>query len=250
MKNAFLGLVQGVTEFLPISSSGHLVVSQYFFGIKSPGVTLEVFLHLATLFAVILFFRRDILSLFNFKADEWGDIPLILLIFIASLPAFLFGVLLKGEIESFFETIEYVKYFFLLNGIILFTTFFSKEKRDSISVREAILIGFGQAFALLPGISRSGTTITIALLVGIKREKAFRFSFLLSIPAILGASLFEGIKGNSLTIGGGEIFGFLTALASGLIALWVLRKIVIRGKFYLFGLYTVLIGCILFILKS
>ena len=249
MKHAILGFVQGITEFLPISSSGHLVISQHFFGIKSPGVTLEVFLHLATLFAILFFFKRDIRHFFTFKGNEWGKNPLIILVVIASLPIVIVGVLFKDKIESMFESIDYVKFFFLINGFILFTTLFSKGKREDLSLSDALLVGLGQAVALLPGISRSGTTITVALILGINKERAFKFSFLLSIPAILGASLLEVIESGSFTIGCGEILGFLTAFFFGLLALLILRRTVITGKLYLFGLYTLILGGVIFILR-
>jgi undecaprenyl-diphosphatase len=248
VEHAILGIVQGLTEFLPISSSGHLVVFQYFLGLKSPGVTLEVFLHTATLIAILVFFRRDIRYFFTLKAYDWGKTPLIILIFFATLPALFIGLLFKTKIESLFEGVHYVRLFFIANCFILFSTFFSKGEKQAISIKDAIFIGIGQALALLPGISRSGTTISFALILGINREKAFKFSFLLSIPAVIGATILEG-AGGGIEFGYGYIVGFVTALFSGIIALMILKKIVIGGKIYLFGLYTLIIGVLLFLLS-
>lgn len=244
MDYLILGIVQGLTEFLPVSSSGHLVVFEHLLHISKKGIGLEVLLHAATLFALLIYFRRDLRYYFTLRKSPYSELSFPVLIIVGTIPVALLGFLFKEKIESMFETIRYVPYFFLINGFIIFATKFRVTKRDKIGIIDAFLIGLFQAFALLPGISRSGATISMAIYLGIKGEKAFNFSFLLVIPAILGALLLE-LKDVALSLGPGELMGFLTAFLSGLLALYILRKLIILKRFHLFGIYTIILSIII-----
>jgi undecaprenyl-diphosphatase len=237
-----LGLLQGLTEFLPISSSGHLVLAQALLGVETPGIVLELLLHLATLLAILAFFFKDILRLFRSRGpirEHW-----LFLIAIGTVPIAVVGFLFKERIELAFESAVSTSVFLCLNGLILLSTFLRKGGRTRIEPWQAVLIGCAQALALLPGISRSGATIACALLLGIEGRTAFKFSFLLSIPAIIGALVLSGASGS-----GGMDFRLLLpmvlAFASGLLALVILRRVVITRRFGYFGLYTLALGALI-----
>jgi len=244
MNRLIVGIVQGLTEFLPVSSSGHLVVAQNLLGVNRPGIGFEVLLHVATLTAIFVYFWRDILKLF--RRERIIKHPFFYL-FIASIPAGVVGVLFNEKIEGLFETVQYVKYFFLVNSLILFTLFITKRKKEkTINLKIAFLIGIAQALAIIPGISRSGSTITMALLLGVNEREAFSFSFLLSIPAILGAAFLKAGEVEALNISG-YILPFFAALLSGLFALFVLKRITINNKIQYFGFYTLCLALFLII---
>ncbi len=246
MKTCILGILQGLTEFLPVSSSGHLVLAQEFLGLNQPGISFEIVLHLATLLAIIVYFNRELLEIFDFSKGIKNS--LFFRIVIGSIPAAIVGMLAENFLEKFFEGTLWPSLFLILNGIVLFTTLLARERKNDISLRDAFLIGIAQAFAILPGISRSGSTITIALLLGIKRSEAFKFSFFLSIPAILGASILKLRSG--IIFEKDLIYAFILAFVSGLIALLLLRKLVLRGKLAYFGIYTIILGVICLIISS
>ncbi len=246
MKTCILGILQGLTEFLPVSSSGHLVLAQEFLGLNQPGISFEIVLHLATLLAIIVYFNRELLEIFDFSKGIKNS--LFFRIVIGSIPAAIVGMLADNFLEKFFEGTLWPSLFLILNGIVLFTTLLARERKNDISLRDAFLIGIAQAFAILPGISRSGSTITIALLLGIKRSEAFKFSFFLSIPAILGASILKLRSG--IIFEKDLIYAFILAFVSGLIALLLLRKLVLRGKLAYFGIYTIILGVICLIISS
>ena len=205
IKAIILGIIQGLTEFLPISSSGHLILGQYFLDFEMPGVSFEVMLHLGTLFAVVIFFHKDILqivgSYFTVKTDpvysQRRKIGLLLLISTIITGGLYF--LFRDTIENLFETesrlnLYIVCIFLSVSGFMNFIS--DKITKDRIAAHElsfgkAAIIGLGQAFALNPGISRSGATITFGLLVGLNRKQVATYSFLLSVPAILGATMNE-----------------------------------------------------------
>jgi undecaprenyl-diphosphatase len=242
MKNFLIGVIQGITEFLPISSSGHLVLAQKLLGIEKPGIELELTLHLATLFAVLLFFWNDIKKLF--VREKLIRHPIFLL-FIGSIPAGFVGILFKDKIETYFETIEYLPYFFILNSFILLSTTLRKKfDKEIITPLTAFIIGIAQAIAILPGVSRSGSTVSTALLFGIVPQTAFSFSFLLSIPAIGGAILLN-LKEFAAKDLSTLILPFLSAFLTGLGSLIVLRKMVKMKKIYYFGIYTLLLAILI-----
>jgi undecaprenyl-diphosphatase len=230
MKYLFLGIIQGLTEFLPISSSGHLVILKHWINLQSEGVVMEVSLHFATLLAIIIFFRKKIL--------DYANKEKIALIIIGTIPIALIGVLFKDEIQSLFNNYLLVTMTLSLTGLILFLSQKSKETEDSITLKMAFLIGLAQALALTPGISRSGITVATALFLGIKRKKAFEFSFILAIPALLGAFIINipdiyGTEIELLNLMTGGLFAFL----AGLLALWIFYKIIRKKDLYLFSYY-------------
>jgi undecaprenyl-diphosphatase len=243
MTESFLGILQGITEFLPISSSGHLVVAQKLLGFESPGVYLELLLHLATLLAILVFFFKDILRLFQFKGplrEHW-----LFLIAIGTVPIAIVGFLFQERIELAFESATSTSIFLCVNGLILLSTFLRKGGRTRIEPWQAVLIGCAQALALLPGISRSGSTIACALLLGIEGRTAFKFSFLLSLPAILGAGLLKFSDAGGGEFAAGLVFPMILAFFFGLLALLLLRRVVLTRKFGCFGIYTLLLGAFL-----
>ncbi len=267
-KGIVLGMLQGLTEFLPISSSGHLVIFRYFLGIEEAGVTFGVFLHLATLIAVFIAFWEDILglikaafrlfaSIFKFRSNALKTllhndpyVRLLILLLIASLPAGVIGLAFNDLFEELFNAPLFAGVMLVMTGFILW--FVSKLKEgdkspEHISVWDAILIGAAQAIAILPGISRSGSTIAGGLLRGLNREDAARFSFLLSIPVILGASLFEArnmIYSVELSGGVALIGGFLSAIIFGYIAIKLLLAVIKKGRLELFAYYCWLAGVV------
>jgi len=248
---ALLGIVQGLTEFLPISSSGHLVIGQKLLGISVAGNAFEVVVHLGTLVSVLIVFWNDIWQLImSFKSSPTQKY--ILAISIGTIPAFIIGLLLKDVITDAFENIRVVSITLMITGIILLINRLIKTKLKDISVSSGLLIGIAQALAIVPGISRSGITISMGMYLGIAPEKAAKFSFLLAIPAIAGAGLLTGLDvidptepilpRTVLTI------GFLSSLIIGWIALKWLLKLIKSGKFHWFGVYCILVGLLSWIL--
>ncbi|MBN2716281.1 MAG: undecaprenyl-diphosphate phosphatase [Deltaproteobacteria bacterium] len=261
---AILGAIQGATEFLPVSSSGHLAAGQMLFEIESlkdQPLLLEILLHLATLVAVIIVYRKEVLSLFTGAKNLLFAIPsgkltqtvktdaaaqLLLLLALGTLPTGIMGILFEksGIVQTVSQTPLFLGISFITCGGILISSRFGIEKADTLTWKTALIIGLAQGFAVMPGISRSGTTIAVALLLGINREQAARFSFLLSIPAILGAALLEIdmaelAASNALgAITGGVIASFLF----GILALHVLIRLVKAGRLWLFAPYVAVIG--------
>ena len=249
-----LALIQGITEFLPVSSSGHLVITQHFLGWSQDNVLLDVVLHLGTAVAIGVVFWKDILSLFRglvssdplqkkFAARYIGFIA------IGSLPAVLAGFLLKDFFEKMFLTPRATGLFFFVTALFLFASLRKAKNPSQLTVITVLIIGLAQALAILPGVSRSGTTIATALILGIERKEAGRFSFLLGLPAILGAALLE-FKGISATVlSPGLIFAaFGISLLVGLVALKLLLDFIRRGRLFYFGFYLVALGlaCLIF----
>ncbi|MBN2525936.1 MAG: undecaprenyl-diphosphate phosphatase [Deltaproteobacteria bacterium] len=261
---AILGAIQGATEFLPVSSSGHLAVGQMIFSLESlkdQPLLLEILLHLATLVAVVIVYRTEVLSLFigakniaasvparRFRETITHDEPskLLGMMFIATLPTAVMGMLMEktGIVQTVSITPLFLGLSFLVCAGILLASRFGAEKPNSLSYKTALLIGFAQGFAVMPGISRSGTTIAVALLLGINRETAARFSFLLSIPAILGAALLE-IDVSQLAASdalGAIMGGVIASFLFGVVALLVLIRLVKAGRLWLFAPYVAVVG--------
>ena len=247
-----LAFVQGLTEFLPLSSSGHLVLFQHFFNLGNPPVLFDVLLHLGTLGAILVFFRQDILFLFKEFRKKTG---LWFLLIIASLPAGLFGYFLNKEVGQIFGNLKLVGFMWLITGVLLFLTKFSKSKNNQkdnwgkIKISDGLFIGFFQALALFPGLSRSGSTVSAGLFRKLSPELAFKFSFLLSIPAVLGANLLQ-IKEISLVELnlGIAFFSLLVAGLTGYLTLILLKKVLIWQKFYYFGFYCLILGTVVLFL--
>jgi undecaprenyl-diphosphatase len=247
---AILALVQGLTEFLPVSSKGHLVLAQAALGMREPAVGLDVALHLGTLAAVLIAYRRDVLELLSgLTRGGWRE-PLLL--FAATLPAAAVGFGFRDALHDLFGSLRATAIGLCGTAAIL-TVGETVRRRgyggsESVSTRQALLVGLAQACAILPGISRSGTTIAAGLLVGLAPRAAARFSFLLAIPTILGAAvlelpgLFRGGDGG-LGMGLGSILAAI-ALAGlvGYAALRGLLAFLARGAFGWFAGYTLVLG--------
>jgi len=254
----FLGIVQGLTEFLPISSSGHLVFFQFLFGMKEPRLFFDVMLHFGTLLAVVIYFRRDIGGIIRGigstvtgkRKNEEGT-RLFFLILVASIPTGLMGILFKDWFESLFSKPNIVGGMLLITGSILWLTRWVKREGGSLEKMrwiDAILIGVVQGVAIIPGISRSGATISMGLFCGLNRELAGRFSFLLSIPAILGAMLLELWKVDSMPELQAVSIGTAMAFLAGFLSLAFLMKVIQMGKIYNFSYYCWGIGVVMIFL--
>ena len=246
LSTAILGFVQGLTEFLPVSSSAHLVFFQNFLGWNEPALFFDIMLHLATVIAVLIYFRKDIVALFTSERKT------LYLLILASVPTAIIGFAGKDYFKEAFSSISSVAVFLFITGIILLIAqFFGKEKKafSSFGVSDALLIGVAQGFAIMPGISRSGATIAVAMLLGYKRSDSARFSFLLSVPAVLGAALL-GFKDFSGDIGvsyGSVAVGMLVAVIAGLLAIHYLIKLLNNNKLYIFGYYCLVVSVLVFV---
>jgi undecaprenyl-diphosphatase len=241
-----LGIAQGLTEFLPISSSAHLVFFQSLFGLKEPLLLFDIMLHLGTLLAVFVFFRRDLADIvrgvirFLRGKEETPSARLAAWIILASVPTGLMGVLLKDWFESLFAKPALAGMMLLITGIVLWLTRLKRgegRRIEGMGWPDALLIGIAQGIAIIPGISRSGATISAGLLLGLDRELSGKFSFLLSIPAILGATLLEARKISSVETLGLNLAGLGAAFLVGLVALTFLMKIIKIGRFSSFAYY-------------
>ena len=251
-----LGIVQGLTEFLPISSSGHLEIASYILKTNpSENLMFTVVVHIATAISIIYVFRKDIneivKGLTQFKKEH---VNFVLKILISSVPVGLVGILFEKEVESFFTgNIVLVGSMLLITAALLFFTYFKKDdSKKNISFTDAIVIGLAQALAILPGISRSGSTISMALLLNVNREKATKFSFLMVLVPIFGILILKSIKGfteisetsNLILFESSYIFGFISALFSGVFACKMMLKIVKESKLIYFSAYCLLVGSI------
>ncbi|WP_420318409.1 undecaprenyl-diphosphate phosphatase [Ekhidna sp.] len=248
-----LGIIQGLTEFLPVSSSGHLEIGSVLLDAQSSdNLLFAVTVHLATALATIAVFKNDILILLKdiFKF-EWNESTRFASkIMVSMIPVFVVAVFFKDQIEALFiGNLVLVGSMLLITGALLLFAHFKKDGTQSVGFVGAIIIGIAQAFAVLPGISRSGSTIATALLLGVERSKAARFSFLMVLIPILGASLLEILDYaenssahsiSSLSL----IIGFLASFISGFIACKWMIKIVRRGKLTYFAIYCFIVGLI------
>ncbi len=257
-----LGVVQGLTEFLPVSSSGHLVLAEFLLGLELDGIAFEIFLHFGTLLAVITLYRKDLAQivrdLFRFvrrdeakgheQESEIDGVRFFLFIIIATIPAGMFGLLLQDLFESAFSSPTFVCGALIFTGVVLSTTRKVQDSTFKLDTFKAVVIGFAQVAALFPGVSRSGTTITAGLLLGIGRKEAARFSFLLAIPLILGVTLMKSLEIVSNPPESMELFhyavGSLAAYLSGLWAIKWLVGIVQQGRFDRFAYYCFTVGII------
>jgi undecaprenyl-diphosphatase len=247
-KLIFLGILQGLTEFLPVSSSGHLSLAEKILNFpRELFLPYNAFLHLGTTGALLFYFRKKILEIINnlFKTEEFRtkSIKSLIKITIGTIPIILVGFFMRSQIEDIFSFPVYIGFFLIVNGLILFLTKYARKHNKSVNYSVAFLVGLSQTIALIPGISRSGITISTALLLGLNTQESFEFSFLLSIPAVLGANILflKEVRSHLLFVG---IFNSLIiTFICGLIALTVLRRIVITNKLYYFGYYSWFLGC-------
>lgn len=249
-----LGLVQGLTEFLPVSSSAHLVFGKALLGLDPPGTVLEGVLHLGTLLAVMICFRRDIAELLLGAArGEPKSKRYLCLLLLGTVPAVVMGLLLREGIERAFSAVRLAGGLLLVTGVLLWSAerMLRRGPHGRLGLFQALAVGLAQAAALLPGISRSGATISVGILTGLDASEAARFSFLLAIPAIAGAGLFSvfssapGVHGEEVL---GVAIGGVVAFASGLFAIRFLLSLLFRGRLVPFALYCFAVGlCALFL---
>ena len=245
-----LGIIQGLTEFLPISSSGHLVLAQHLLGVKkTPGLLLEVVLHMGTLAAILIYFYDDIKQLLQsvIKNSENARTYIIYLI-IATIPVICAGLLFNDIIETTF-TVSIVKWMLMITGLVVGSTyFFQNRPKKELVLMTALCIGFAQVFALLPGISRSGFTISVALIMGIQQEKAAKFAFFMAIPVLVGAGLLQlfTIDFQTNVYLFPLIIGFISSIVSGYLVINWLLAVISRGIFYLFSLYCFVVSLLAF----
>jgi len=247
-----LGFIQGVTEWLPISSTGHLRIAEHYFGLTVP-LVFDVLLHLGTLVVTLIFFRKDVGNILtalvkrDFKTENGKLIPLIV---VGTVPTLLIGFFFGNALDTYFSSMLALGGGFILGGVVLYGSKFGKETKQDITYVDALIIGTMQGIAIIPSISRSGLTIAAALLLGIRREKAFKFSFLLSIPSIIGAlglTLYEQ-QGELALAGVGLteiVVGITISIVVSFLALKVLRRTVISKTFYMFAIYCFAIGALL-----
>lgn len=250
-QSVVLGLVQGLGEFLPISSSAHLVLVPWLFGWKDPGLTFDIALHAGTLIAVVLYFWRDWLNLISkgLTKPKEREGKLFWYLVLATIPGAAFGYLLEHKAETVFRNPVLIAFMLIILGALLyFADRKSKKQIDlkHISLRISFLIGLSQALAIIPGVSRSGITMTAALALGMTREGAARFSFLLSAPIIFGAAVIKipKIIANPSVIDAPFIVGMAVACISGLAAIGFLLRYVQTKTFLPFVWYRFILGAV------
>ncbi|MBT7553265.1 undecaprenyl-diphosphate phosphatase, partial [bacterium] len=242
LQTIILGIVQGITEWLPISSSGHLVLFEYWLKLQELAVEFDIFLHLASLLVVLIFFRKEILEvikdfispkkLFHRSRRHWGWY-----IIISTVITGILGWMFYQQID-FFRTPYSVAGWMFVTTLLLLATAFRKE-RGQLGMMHAIILGFMQGLAVLPGLSRSGAVIAMALVLGMKKKDAFDYAFLLAIPAIGGSFL---LSVNNLTWNWIYLIGFIVAFGVGYASLILLRKIIEKDYFHWFFIYTLILS--------
>lgn len=259
LESILLGFLQGLTEFLPVSSSGHLVLAQHFFGVASDeGTLFEVFLHLGTLFAVLLFFRKRIweliISMFTWKFSlqtqaHRHNHTLVLYLIISSVVTAVFYIIFKDFVEAIYQQPLTVAFMLIVTGAVVFVSDYIKTSdipSSQMGIVRSTIIGLVQGIAIIPGISRSGSTIAISLITGIKRREAAEFSFLLSIPAILGANLVSIGKFSELHLHDLGIYlaGFISAFIVGYLVIAFLIELISQAKLKYFSIYCWVVAAI------
>jgi undecaprenyl-diphosphatase len=250
MNEILLGLVQGITEFLPISSSGHVVFLEKLANFQSSSMSqLQISLHLGTLLSILLFFFKDYKkTLSNFNSNLFRE---ILQISVGTIPIIILAFFLFEKIDKLLDDSEQAfliaSYAITFTGFFLFLTkFFVNDSNKKITIKKALIIGLAQCIAVIPGISRSGITISTALYLGVGAKDAFKFSFQLAIPAILGSSIIKLI--NILSLGtelNFPIVGFFTSFIVGYFSLWILILITKNQKLWYFSIYCFFLGIIM-----
>ncbi len=254
VKVAILGLVQGVTEFLPISSSGHLVIFSHLLGVSSDiGVTLVILLHTGTLMSVLVYYHRRIFVLFlsfvgmfvpRFRSVYHQNKVMMWGIIIANIPTGIVGLLMATYLEALFLSLTLVGFMLLVTSFLLFVSDMKVSTGD-LTLRKSFILGIVQGLSIIPGVSRSGSTIVASILMNISREKAVEFSFLLSAPAIVAAATLRLLEfdpqANLLPIGVYVLGGFV-AFASGIVSIHFVIGLVKRAQLKVFALYCLVVG--------
>lgn len=239
-----LAVVQGLTEWLPVSSSGHLVIAQKYLGLSLP-IVFSVMLHVGTLVVVLMVFRKDIAKIIKalIKRDfETEEGKLVLLIAVGSVPIALIGFVFYDFFKSLFDNLLVVGLALLITGFVLF---FSEKRigNRKLSYLDSLLIGLAQAVAIIPGISRSGVTVATGLMKKVDKTTAFKYSFLLSVPAVIGATVVES---REIVLGNVDLIplflGATVSMIVGYVSLKLLQKIVMNEKFHMFAYYCWTVG--------
>lgn len=256
LQSILLGLVQGLTEFLPVSSSGHLVIVEKLFGVAPDDLVFEILVHFGTLLAVLIYFRARLLRIVveflksplgkGLSSEDKSHVRLGWLLVIGTIPAAVIGLVLEDYVELAFASPRWSSGMLLVTASILVATRWARREDAVLNVPRAIFIGCAQALAIMPGISRSGSTISAGMFSGVNKSEAAEFSFLLSIPAILGATLlklpdFISLMGRSNVVEN-YLAGALVSAVTGYLSIAVLLRIISKGKFFYFGLYCAAIG--------
>ena len=253
-----LGLIQGLTEFLPVSSSGHLVIGREILGVEAAeDLVFEITVHVATVLATIIVFRKQIwkllCGLFKFKYNDETDY--ILKICLSMIPVFIVGMFLKDKVESLFTSLLVVGLALVVTAMLLFFSDIyggrgkvaARQYRNGIGWWQAFMVGLGQAFAVIPGLSRSGTTISTGLLCGARRSEVAQFSFLMVLVPILGEAFLDLVGGDVASSSVGVfplLVGFFAAFFSGLFACKVMIALVKKARLRWFALYCAIVGLV------
>jgi len=249
-----LGLVQGLTEFLPVSSSGHLEIGKALLGVNAEdNLRFTVVVHGATVLSTLIVFRKDILALiqglFEFKWNE--STQYVAKIAFSMIPIAIVGLFFKDQVEELFNTnkiLLLVGFMLLITAALLAFTFYAKQKEKDISFRDALIIGVAQTCAVLPGVSRSGSTIATGLLLGNKKAEVAKFSFLMVLVPIIGENILDLFKSDVSQAASMDVsvllVGFIAAFVSGLLACSWMIKLVKKGKLIYFAIYCLIIGLI------
>lgn len=247
-----LGTLQGATEFLPISSSGHLVIAEKILGNRaSTGLIFEVFVHSGTMASVLIYFRKKVWQMIKclippYTSDKMPMLKLAGIIIIGTIPIAVIGLAFEYYIMQAFGSVKVTSLMLLLTALVLLSTNYVKAGKLEIGLITGFFIGIAQAVALLPGISRSGMTISTGLFLKISPAKAVEFSFLLSLPAVFGATFLKTIDLASAPLPGSTfcvyLAGAICAFIIGYLAIAWLMQIVKKGRFFYFGIYCLMIG--------
>ncbi|NMO98024.1 undecaprenyl-diphosphate phosphatase [Paenibacillus lemnae] len=255
-KYLFLGFVQGFTEPIPVSSSGHLIIVQNLMGLKQPGLTFEILTNTASLFAIMIIFRKDIIRLVssalsyirNRNAEDRSDFMFCVYIIIGTIPAGIGAILFKSQLEQIFSSVYMVSIALLFTGAALWLirNFRGRKQDGDLTVKDAIIVGIAQAVALIPGISRSGATVIASIAVGMKQETALRFSFMLYLPIsfggiILGVSDFASDPGPS-ELAVPYLIAFIASLITTYFSMRWLMNIMAKGNLKYFSIYCFAAG--------
>lgn len=239
-----LGIIQGVTEWLPISSKSHLIIAHQLFGLVQPAI-FDLILHIGSLFVVCFVFWKEIkgliIGLWERNRESWMMASFIV---VATIPIIVFGFLLEGLVKSSRDNLYILGYGFLFTALIIFLSQYPRKKDGKLGFWNSFIIGLGQVLALFPGVSRSGTTISTGMMLGVKKEVVARFSFLIFIPAILGATVLEFKDIGQVGAIGPLIVGTVVAMVTGVIALKLLLSIIKNDKFKWFSIYCLLLGMV------
>ncbi len=242
-----LAVLQGVTEFLPVSSSGHLVIVQDMLGFKLPGVRLEVMLHLGTMLSIVVYYRKTLWDLvrgvFCGERASWVTAGHVAL---SAVPAVFFYVLFHDKVDAFYEDTRAVGGFLVFTGMVLCSLRWMRCSANGVTAPRALLVGLAQAFAVLPGVSRSGMTIAAARMAGVEPRKAAEFSFLMCLPLLVGAAALDVMRNAVETSAELSwwllLCGTFVAAAVGYVALVLLVRTLHGGKFWMFGVYCLVAG--------